>query len=186
MFFSKHLNSWRLQQLQLILSEAAQPDWKRKKVFFMKNRTIRCLIYLSTLPVLSFAQQANTPVSRTPDAVQSLEIQRGELEFFKTIVYRYEVAWEESDLESMVDLRDGLLKLMGVEAKQLEDKTNLSKTDNQRLVQQRVCIKNVEAAPLSLSDSAFGKKAEANNATFKDFIRLLEEDFSEQAAALRQ
>lgn len=123
---------------------------------------------------------------RTPDAAQLLELQRGELEFFKTIVYRYEVAWEETDLQSMIELRDGLLKLMIAEVKQLEEKTGQPKSAIERLAQERACLKKIEAAPLNTADPAFGKQAELNSTAYKDFIKLMEDDFREQAAALRQ
>ncbi len=165
---------------------AAQPEWECKKAFFMKNRTIFCLIYLSTFAVLSFGQQSNPVASRTPDAVQLLEIQRGELEFFKTIVYRYEVAWEETDLQSMTDLRTGLMKLMATAVKQLEENSNPTKSIVERLKLEKECLKKVAAAPLSEFDPAFGKQAEQNKTAFNDFIRLLEADFNDKVNAIRE
>ncbi|MBI1224163.1 MAG: hypothetical protein GC192_02900 [Bacteroidetes bacterium] len=151
----------------------------------MKNRAIICLIYLSTLSVLSFGQQTTLSEPRTPDATQLLEIQRGELEFFKTIVYRFEVAWEESDVQSMVDLRKGLMKLMANEIGQLKGKNNPTKAIENRLEKEIACLNSMEITPIAEGDDALGKHAEKAKAVFNDFIKLLEEDFTEQANALR-
>ncbi len=153
----------------------------------MNKRTIICLFYLSTLPVLSFGQHINGQAERTPDALQLLEIQRGEVEFFKTLVYRFEVAWEESDLQSMIDIRSGLIKLMETEVKQLSEKLDPSKEDNNRLQSENDCLKRVKSDDISTSKgSMLGKSAEANKMAFNDFIRILEADFAAQSQAIRQ
>ncbi|MCF8279701.1 MAG: hypothetical protein K9J45_04870, partial [Bacteroidales bacterium] len=114
----------------------------------MKNRTIICLIYLSTLPIMSFCQQLEPQPIRTPSASQLLEMQRGEVEYFKTLVYRFEVAWEEADVQSMADLRNGLLEIMKLEVKQLEDKASPSKAATERLQLETDCLKKVENAQI--------------------------------------
>ncbi len=151
----------------------------------MKKQTIACLIFLSTLPILSFGQQTAEASQRTPTPLQSFEIQRGEVEFFKTLVYRFEIAWEETDVQSMTDLRDGLLKLMEAEINQFADKTNVSAIANDRLAEQKACSKKVKSTPLSSNDSAFGKQAEQTKALFHDFIKLMEADLTEQVETLR-
>ena len=151
----------------------------------MKKQSIVCLIFLSTLPLLSFGQQAAESSPRTSTPLQLLEIQRGEVEFFKTLVYRFEIAWEETDVQSMTDLRDGLLKLMGAEINQLANKTNVSAIATDRLAEQKACLKKAETTPLSPNDSAFGKQAEQTKALFNDFIKLMEADLTEQVEALR-
>lgn len=152
----------------------------------MNKRTIICLFYLSTLPVLSFGQHTNGQAQRTPDALQLLEIQRGEVEFFKTLVYRFEVAWEESDLQSMIDIRAGLMNLMEAEVKQLSEKSDPSKEDSERLQGENDCLKRVKPDDISTSNgSMLGKSAEANKKAFNDFIRILEADFAAQSQAIR-
>ncbi|MBK9012610.1 MAG: hypothetical protein IPM82_00130 [Saprospiraceae bacterium] len=151
----------------------------------MKKQTIACLIFLSTLPILSFGQQTAESSQRTATPLQLFEIQRGEVEFFKTLVYRFEIAWEETDVQSMTDLRDGLLKLMEAEINQLADKTNISAIANDRLAEQKACLKKAKATPLAANDSAFGKQAEQTKALFHDFIKLMEADLTEQVEALR-
>ena len=152
----------------------------------MKNRTTICLIYLSTLPILSFCQQLEPQPIRTPDASQLLEIQRGEVEYFKTLVYRFEVAWEEVDVQSMIDLRNGLMEIMKLEVKQMEGKASPSNATTERLQLGIDCLKKLENAQILAADTALGKAAELNKTCFNDFTRLLEADFSEQVQAIRQ
>lgn len=123
---------------------------------------------------------------RTPDALQMLEIQRGEVEYFKTLAYRFEIAWEESDLQSMVDLQAGLQDLMEKEVAQLSDKQNLSKLEADWLAQEKVAIEKLKATKLTPNAIDFGKKAEGSISIFNDFIQWIEADFSAQAEATRQ
>ncbi len=152
----------------------------------MKNRTTICLIYLSTLPIMAFCQQLEPQPIRTPDASQLLEIQRGEVAYFKTLVYRFEVAWEEADVQSMADLRSGLMEIMKVEVKQMEDKVSPSSAAKERLQLGTDCLKKLENAQILAADTSLGKAAELNKTCFNNFIRLLEADFSEQMKAIRQ
>ncbi|GEM_PF-4372743 len=150
----------------------------------MKKNTIAFLVFLSTLPFLSFGQQTSEPLSRTPTAHQLLEIQVGELELFKTLVYRFETAWEETDLQSMSDLRSGLLNLMAKEINQLEEKAG-NETNEARLTALKACLNASKETPINQADTAVGKKAEESKELFQDFIKLMEADLAAQIEALR-
>lgn len=149
------------------------------------KQIIAFFVFFSTIQILSFGQQTDGIQKRKPDAVQMIEQQRGELEYFKTLVYRFEIAWEETDIQSMIDLRDGLLKLMSVEIQQLTERSNPSLKAIDRLAAEKSCLKKVESNIISESDNAMGKQAEATKKLFNEFISLLEADFVEQVEALR-
>lgn len=151
----------------------------------MKSRTIACLLFLSTLPLLSFGQQTDTHQSRPVDPIQFFETQRGEVELFKTLVYRYEIAWQESDVQSMIDLRNGLAEIMTTEIGQLQA-TNNSTDENQELLKnQQNSLKKLKAIPLVATDNGFGTKAETTKMLFLDFIRFMEADLAAQSVKLR-
>lgn len=151
----------------------------------MQKQLIVSLIFFSTYSILCFGQQNASVPSRQMDAFQIFEIQRGELELFKTLAYRYEIAWEESDIQSMVDLRDGLTKLMETEIKQLAEKKTTGTVTQTRLAEEKACLKKINETPLSEGDSDLGKRAEFNKSVFNDFIGMMEADLSEQQQALR-
>lgn len=151
----------------------------------MQKQIIASLFFLSAFSFVSFGQQNSKGPSRQLDAFQLFEIQRGEVELFKTLVYRYEIAWEESDVQSMVDLRDGLMKLMEVEIKQAEDNKVGNPTAENRLVEEKASLKQIKDTPFSEGDRDLGKRAEFNKSVFNDFIKIMEADLTEQQLALR-
>ncbi len=151
----------------------------------MKSRTIACLLFLSTLPLVSFGKQTDLQLSRPIDHVQAFETQRGEVELFKTLVYRYEIAWQENDAQSMIDLRNGLAEMMAVEIGQLQATNDSSEANQDLLDNQQSCLKKLKATPLVATDNGFGQKAETAKSLFLDFIRFMETDLEAQSAKLR-
>lgn len=151
----------------------------------MQKQIIASLIFLSLFFSVANAQQAVGVPSRQPDAFQRFELQRAEVELFKTLAFRYEIAWEEMDVQSMVDLRDGLSKLMEAEIKQATAKNDRTQAQEKRLAQQKTSLKKVKENPIVDGDSDLGDKAENNKSRFNEFIKLMEDDLSEQQAALR-
>lgn len=156
----------------------------QKTVIMMKQLTVS-LIFLSTFAVLSFGQQTEQQTTRKLDAFQLFEIQRGEVENFKTLIYRFEEAWVEADMQSMTDLRAGLLELMSLEIKQMEEKELTTNIQKARLDSAKSTKKELEKNALSNSNGDLGKRVEATIDSFHDFIRLLESDLDEQHLALR-
>lgn len=152
----------------------------------MKIRNIACLLFLSTLPLVSFGQQTDLQLQSRPiDPAQLFETQRGEVELFKTLVYRYEIAWQESDVQSMIDLRNGLVKLMMVEIGQLQATNDSSDATKDLLDNQQNCLKKLMETPLVAADHGFGQKAETAKSLFYDFIRFMETDLTAQSTKLR-
>mgnify|MGYP007002410443 CR=1 FL=1 len=82
----------------------------------MKAQSIVAVFLIMLLPVLSFAQQNQREL--TPE--QLLEARRGELANFDNYTYRYLVAAQEGDLQSMEDIRAEMLKIMESETANFE------------------------------------------------------------------
>lgn len=150
----------------------------------MKISNIACLLFLSTLQLVSYGQQTDMQQSRPIDPVQLFETQRGEVELFKTLVYRYEIAWQENDAQSMIDLRDGLAEMMKAEIGQLQAMNDSSEATQDLIDNQLGCLKKLKATPLIATDNGFGQKAETTKSLFLDFIRFLETDLATQSAKL--
>lgn len=146
----------------------------------MQKQIITSLIFFLLFFFEASAQQVVSGHPRQLDAFQLFEIQRGEVELFKTLVYRYEIAWEELDVQSMVDLKDGLAKLMELEVKQAADKGL-----EERANKEKAYLKKINETIFVEGDSDLGSKAETAKSLFNDFIQMMEADLSEQQAALR-
>lgn len=151
----------------------------------MKNQVIFCLFFLSILPILAIGQQSAGQTGRATTPEMIFEIQRGEVELFKTLAYRFEIAWSESDLQSMIDLQEGLWNLMEKEIQQATDNANLSEKAKTRLQNQQQLLPKAKAVNLTSSKDALGKKGEQANQLFQDFIKHMETDLTEQVVALQ-
>ncbi len=136
--------------------------------------------------MLAFAQQTKGVADRRLTPLQQLEIKVAKFEHFKTLVYRFEVAWEESEMQSMLDLKLELQKLM-TENNQAspvaifdDEKTAI------RVLGKQQCLEKIEALPLSINDGAFGTKAEKLIALFQNYIQLVAADLADQSKAIQQ
>lgn len=152
----------------------------------MKSRITSCLIFLSTLPVLSFAQQITATTARELTPTQQFEAQRGKVENFKTLAYRFEVAWEEADLQSMVDLKNGLSGMMKAENEAPAPAFLNAEKADENLPAKKQCLLQVDKIPLATNDAAFGKKAEQLQKLFQDYIKLMEGELTAQLESLRK
>jgi hypothetical protein len=152
----------------------------------MLKQTIACLIFLSTLPMLAFSQQTQLANERQMTPIQLFENHRGEIESFKSLVFRFEVAWQEAELESMVDLKAALSKQMYA-ANAIAYPTNLHAEQAElRLAARQKLLKELENLSLETKDNAIGKKAERTIFLFKEYIRHYEADLEAHAVTLRK
>lgn len=146
----------------------------------MNIRIIMGLFFLSAFQCIVFCQTEVRPL--TP--FQAFEVQRGKVEHFKTLTYRYEVAWEELDLQSMMDLKNGLLELMNSEIRQYEGKGELAPTETPTK-QMKECAEKLRKIQLKANDTDLGDSAEKVKQTLHDFITILEKALSKQLVELR-
>ena len=79
----------------------------------MKSPSIFLAIFVLLVPFLTFAQQTQ----RTSTPEQVLGLHQGRLTEFENYTHRFEVAYQENDLQSMGDIRVELVKIMVNELK---------------------------------------------------------------------
>ena len=151
----------------------------------MLKQTTACLIFLSTLPMLSIAQQTQLVNERQMTPIQQFENHRGELESFKSLVFRFEVAQQEAELESMVDLKTALSKQMQA-ANATAHPTNLNAEQAKvRLTAKQKLLDELEDLAFGAKDNAIGKKAERAIFLFKEYIGHYEADLVAHEITLR-
>ncbi len=150
----------------------------------MLKQTIGCLIFLSTLPFLSFAQQTDLVNERQITSIQLFKNHQGELESFKSLAIRFEVAWQESELESMVDLKAALSKQMYAANAIAYPSNSKLEQINLRVTAKQKLLDESEDLALDTMDNDIGKNAERAILLFKEYIRLYEADLEAHAATL--
>ncbi len=150
----------------------------------MKKQTIACLIFLSTIANLSFGQQTTELEKRALSPSQLFIKHQGQYEAFKSLVIRFEVAWQEADAQSMVDLKEVLGKMVAeynglsyptaeIEGKLLE-----------RAAKKAQVFAELKKLPISTDDTALGPKVEQILERFNQYMRLFETDILEHQKAI--
>lgn len=150
----------------------------------MKLTSIAFLIFCLASPFLSSAQQNST--SRTPAPEETLDQQRGELSGFNNLLFRYQAASEEGELQSMEDIRQEVLKMMDREIEQhralAAAKAKADKPADdwlQAQVSQRDLLKTTKLSLPSKGEEV--KELEAMRA----FAKLMENDIAAFEAAMK-
>lgn len=145
----------------------------------MKTTNFALAILCFALPFFAHSQQAAPVETRSLPTADLLSLQKGELEDIKYHNFRFQVAMEEGDQESMQALAAKICRLMAAEidrAKVKQAVSPLSQTGQQRFDQQTTAL---NSARKSLEET--GKAAQALRA-FQDFVRLMEEELAELTA----
>ncbi len=150
----------------------------------MNKQTIACAIFLSTFVNLSVGQQTTALEQRQLSPSQLFVKHLGQYEAFKSLVIRFEVAWDEIDAQSMADLKAVLGKMVaeynGLSYPTTEDEGKLL----ERATMKVMVYEELNKLPISVTDTALGPKVERVLEQFRQYQGLLEADILAHQKAL--
>jgi hypothetical protein len=151
---------------------------------FMKKQIVACAFFLSTFVNLSLGQQTTAMEQRALSASQLFLKHQGQYEAFKSLVIRFEVAWQEADAQSMAELKAVLGKMVaeynGLSYPTSENESMLL----ERAAKKAMVYQELNKLPISAADTALGPKIERVLEQFRQYQRFLEADILAHQKAL--
>jgi hypothetical protein len=152
----------------------------------MKKQIVACAFFLSTFVNLSVGQQTTALEQRALSPSQLFIKHQGQYEAFKSLVIRFEVAWDEMDAQSMAELKDVLGKMVVEYNLNQYPTTETPANSLQRTLKKGDIQFDLNKLSISADDNELGPKAEQLAQIFNQYLRLMEADILEHQKALEQ